>query len=269
MPSRGQKGATLEIKNVAISFGGLQALIDVSLVVEPGSIHSLIGPNGSGKTTLINIITGFYKPTSGEVRFDGKAITGLEPHRIAKLGIVRTFQGVKLFSDMLVGENLIVGRHLRTKASLFEDMFSLKRSRQEQVQNLRAVSEMLEYFGLRRETDHIAGDLPFGHQRLLEVSRTLITEPRLMILDEPAAGLSNEEITELMRKLRVIRESGVGVLLVEHHMRFVLGISDVITVLDFGSKIAEGTPEEIIHNEKVLSAYLGKTYGRLSKKTGR
>lgn len=248
----------LEVENVTKSFGGLTALANVSFSVTEGHVKSLIGPNGAGKTTLYNIITGVYPPGKGSIFFFGERIDGLKPHEIAKKGIARTFQSVELFENMSVLENTMMGRHVKTRTGLLGGAFRLPSARREEKAILDRSMELLRFVGLEKRAHEGASDLPFGLQRYLEIARALATEPKLLLLDEPASGLDPSESRNLCELILRIREMGVTILLVEHNMEVAMEISDEITVLNYGVNIAEGTPQEIQNNPEVISAYLGE-----------
>jgi len=251
----------LEIDNVTKTFGGLTALANVSFSVTQGQIKSLIGPNGAGKTTLYNIVTGFLPFTEGAVWSLGERIDGLKPHIIAKKGIARTFQNVELFENMSVIENVMIGRHIRSKSGVLGGAFSLPSARREEGAILDKSMELLEFVGLKERAREDSSTLPFGLQRKLEIARALATEPKLLLLDEPASGLDPFESRNLCELILKIRDNGVTVLLVEHNMEVAMEISDEIVVLNYGMKIAEGTPRQIQKNPEVISAYLGdETY---------
>ena len=246
-------------------FGGLVAVDDVDFTVPAGSIVSLIGPNGAGKTTFFNMLTGVYKPTAGRVVFDGEDLTGLPPHVFTQRGIGRTFQNIRLFQNMTALENVLVGMHTRLKGKLLEAILHTPRVKQEEKKARARARELLEFSGLRRKDNEIGRNLSYGDQRRLEVARALATEPKLLLLDEPTAGMNPQETVEFtafVGKLRV--ERGLTILLIEHDMRVVMGISDRVTVLDYGEKIAEGSPSEIQKNERVIEAYLGAAAVNLS-----
>jgi len=247
----------LETSRLRKIFGGLMAIVDLNFKVMPGQIKAIIGPNGAGKTTLFNIITGIFPPTGGTIRFKGGEINGDKPHRIAQKGISRTFQTVELFGNMTVLENVMVGRHVRTKVGLIQSGLRLPGVKKEERFVLETAQEKLGIVGLMRRANEPASGIPLGEQKLLEVARALATDPQLLLLDEPAAGLNETEKLRMAEIIIKIRESGITVLLVEHHMDLVMNISDEIVVLNYGEKVAEGTPEEIKRDEKVIDAYLG------------
>jgi len=246
----------LSAKGVSKDFGGLRALDKVDLSVREGTITALIGPNGAGKTTLVNIITGVYGLSEGSVFFGERRINGLPPHEIVEMGLVRTFQLAKLFKGMSVLENVMVGRHSQAKASTFLPV--VLNSREAKIYEY--AMEMLKLSGLEKHAHEPAANLPHGQQRLLELARSMATSPKLILLDEPAAGLNPHEEDMLQEALRSIIKSGTTILLIEHHMRLVMNISDWVNVLDLGRKIAEGTPGEVGKNSAVVKAYLGKEY---------
>lgn len=239
------------------SFGGLKAVNDVSFSVQPGLIKSVIGPNGAGKTTLFNLISGMLAADSGVVRQNGKEITRLQPHRITEMGICRTFQTTKLFSRMTVLENVMVGRHPRTRAGFLSGVFNLPWTWKEEREIRERSLELLDSLGLMGTAEDLASNLPFGKQRILEIARALATEPSLLLLDEPAAGLNIYETREMADLVLKIRKGGITVLLVEHDMSLVMDISDEIVVLNYGRKVAEGKPEDIQRDPEVIRIYLG------------
>jgi branched-chain amino acid transport system ATP-binding protein len=248
----------LEVTNLRKAFGGLMAVFDVSFGVEPGEIMAIIGPNGAGKTTIFNLLSGVLPPTGGSIRFAGRLLNDLEPHAITRLGLARTFQSVRLFGNMTALENVMVGRHVKSRYGLVSAALRLPRARGEERVIREQAMAYLSRVGLGAKAGEDAASLLFGQQRLLEIARSLATEPQLLILDEPASGLNRPEKLELDRLIRSIRDDGVTVLLVEHDMQFVMEIADRIIVLDYGRKIAEGTPAEIQANERVIAAYLGE-----------
>lgn len=249
----------LNINGIGKSFGGLMALRHISLDVREGDIKALIGPNGAGKTTLLNIVSGIYQSDKGEVFFLGKNISSLPPTKIARKGISRTFQHVELFGNMTVLENVMVGRYVKTRAGFFSSGFKLPHVMKEEKKIQHKSEEILEYINLGQRKDELASNLPIGEQRILEIGRALATEPQLLLLDEPAAGLNIRETRNLGEIIKKIREElRITIVLVEHDMELVMKISDSITVLNFGEVIAEGTPLEVQKNKEVIVAYLGE-----------
>jgi len=252
--------ALLRADKVTMRFGGLVANRDVDFEISRGSIVSLIGPNGAGKTTFFNQLTGMMKPTSGDIVFDGESIVGRSPHEIVELGIGRTFQNIRLFGAMTVIANVMVGRHTRMKASWWASLLKLPAVREEEAATRKRAQELLKLVGLpRRYSEDWAKNLPYGDQRRLELARALASEPKLLLLDEPTAGMNPGETAQMTALIKRLRdELDLTVLLIEHDMKVVMGISERITVLDYGEKLAEGRPEEIRANPAVIEAYLGK-----------
>ncbi|MEK4484261.1 ABC transporter ATP-binding protein [Psychrobacillus sp. FSL H8-0484] len=247
----------LELKNITKNFGGISALTDVSFKINEGEIFGLIGPNGAGKTTLFNVITNMFSPTSGEISFLGEKISGLKPHKITDKGICRTFQNIRLFSQMSVLENVLVGGHCRSKSGVINSVLRTKSQRKEETNSLEAALELLELVGLSKFQNSTAENLAYGQQRRLEIARALASNPKLLLLDEPAAGMNETETEGLFDLIKKVQKRGVTVLLIEHDMPFVMKLCDRITVLNFGKKLAEGTPAEIQNNQEVIEAYLG------------
>jgi branched-chain amino acid transport system ATP-binding protein len=247
----------LEMRDVTLRFGGVVALDGVSFEIKRGEILGLIGPNGAGKTTCFNAMTGVYQPTSGQVMFKGEPLGKRKRYAITKLGIARTFQNIRLFGNMTALENILVGADAQHSTGVGSALFRLPRHRHEEQQGHERAHELLDFMGLTRRADELARNLPYGDQRRLEIARALATGPDLLCLDEPAAGFNPQEKVELMQLIRKIRDQGYTVLLIEHDMRLVMGVTDRIIVLEFGRKIAEGAPAEIRDNPAVIAAYLG------------
>jgi branched-chain amino acid transport system ATP-binding protein len=247
----------LEIDGLTLQFGGLTALDDVTFHIEEGEILGLIGPNGAGKTTCFNAVTGIYRPTKGDIRFEGTSIAGHKRFQITQLGVARTFQNIRLFRSMTALENVLVGTDAKHSTGMASALFRLPKHRREEREGHDRAMELLAFMGLQKRADELAANLSYGDQRRLEIARAMATEPKLICLDEPAAGFNPAEKAQLMQLIRRVRDQGYTVLLIEHDMKLVMGVTDRIVVLEFGRKIAEGTPAEIRDNPAVIAAYLG------------
>lgn len=251
--------ALLEVKNLGISFGGLRAVDQVNFSIKEGQLYGLIGPNGAGKTTLFNLLTGVYQPTDGSIMLEGVRLNGKKPAQINQAGIARTFQNIRLFKKMTVLDNVKVALHNQVHYSLFQALFKLPSYWKKEKEMDKMALEILEVFDLDKQADVLASNLPYGKQRKLEIARALATNPKLLLLDEPAAGMNPNETEELMQTIRLVRDRyKITILLIEHDMKLVTGICEEILVLNFGMELAKGTPSEVLNNPEVITAYLGE-----------
>ncbi len=251
--------AILEAENLGIKFGGLKAVDNFNISVEKGELYGLIGPNGAGKTTVFNLLTGFYKPTEGEIRLDGQRISGKKTTDINKMGVARTFQNIRLFKDMSVLDNVKVGLHEQYKYNVFSGIFRLPSYFKKEAQIEKKAMELLEVFDLEKEASFLSSNLPYGKQRKLEIARALATDPKILLLDEPAAGMNPNETAELMDTIRFVRDKfDMTILLIEHDMKLVSGICERLTVLNFGQVLCQGETSEVLNNPQVITAYLGE-----------
>lgn len=250
--------ASLTIKNVTKRFGGVVAVNDISFFVQPGEIHGIIGPNGAGKTTTFNLITGIYPPTEGEIYFNDQTLVGVLPYQAAQMGIARTFQNIRLFGELSVYDNMITSCQKHTTYKIWDGLFKTAKYRREEKENAELVEQILKSVGIWELRDQIANNLPYGQQRKLEIARALVTKPTLLLLDEPAAGMNEDESAKLSTLIKWIRdEYDITIIVIDHHMDVIMDTCDLITVFNFGRKLAEGIPEEIQKNPAVIEAYLG------------
>ena len=250
--------ALLEVKDLSIHFGGVKAVQNVSFNIDAGIVYAVIGPNGAGKTTLFNVLTGLYIPEDGSCTFNGVSMSGKKPHEVAHAGLARTFQNIRLFANLSAIENVMIGRHLRTRAGVLGAVFRTRGTRAEEAAIEARAQELLDYVGIGHRANDVARSLPYGDQRRLEIARALATDPKLLALDEPAAGMNASETVVLRKLIEKIRDDGVTVLLIEHDMKLVMSISDHIVVINQGTPLADGTPEQIRDNPEVIKAYLGE-----------
>lgn len=255
-----ENNVMLTAESISLSFGGIQALVDVDAEIKQGEIFALIGPNGAGKTSFMNCINGFYRPDKGSIQFEGKELTRLSSHRIAELGIGRSFQGLQLFNGLSVLDNIMAGRHFRFRTGILSDAIYFGRTRREEIKQRKIVENIIDFFEIETIRNSVVGALPYGMRKRVDLARALAAEPKLLLLDEPLAGMNRDEKEDIARfVLDISEEMGITIAIVEHDMGLVMDICDRVVVLDFGRRIGHGTPEEIRTNEAVISAYLGKT----------
>jgi branched-chain amino acid transport system ATP-binding protein len=247
----------LEIENVSKFFHGLVAIDDLTIRVKPGQIYGIIGPNGAGKTTLFNCVTGIYTPEHGSISYKGQEITGMAPHKIAQMGVLRTFQNIRLFKEMSVAENIIAGCHTKSKQKWYHAIIHTSSYKKDEMKHWKKVEELMEFFGLSKYADTPAGDLSYGNQRKIEMARALAADPEILILDEPAAGLNENETIELTNIILKIKEMGLGIMMIEHDMDMVMKLTDYITVINFGKEISQGEPSFVQNDPRVVEAYIG------------
>ncbi len=247
----------LEIENVSKFFYGLVAIDDLTIKVKPGQIYGIIGPNGAGKTTLFNCVTGIYTPEEGTIKYKGENITGMEPHKIAQRGVLRTFQNIRLFKEMSVAENIMAGYHTKSKQKWYHSIIHTPFYKKDELESWKKVEELMKFFDLSRLATVPTGDLSYGNQRKVEMARALAASPELLILDEPAAGLNENETIELTNIIRKISEMGIGIMMIEHDMEMVMNLTDYITVINFGKEISQGEPSFVQNDPRVIEAYIG------------
>ena len=247
----------LEIENVSKFFHGLVAIDDLTIKVKPGQIYGIIGPNGAGKTTLFNCVTGIYTPEKGTIKYKGENITGMQPHKIAQRGVLRTFQNIRLFKEMSVAENIIAGTHTKSNQKWYHSIVHTKAYKADEKKHWDKVGELMDFFGLTKYASTPAGDLSYGNQRKIEMARALAANPEILILDEPAAGLNENETIELTKIILKIREMGLGIMMIEHDMEMVMKLTDYITVINFGKEISQGEPSFVQSDPRVIEAYIG------------